>query len=80
MLYEIFEFLLKLSFGGLAEFLCLNLCHENGHGFAEDKIHFLLARPQVLQRHIAALFSLVRKKYQKSTRRVCAPSRLPGTP
>ena len=56
MLYEIFEFLLKLSFGGLAEFLCLNLCHENRHGFAEDKIHFLLARPQVLQRHIAALF------------------------
>ena len=26
------------------------------------------------------LFSPVRKKYQKSTRRVCAPSRLPGTP
>ena len=25
-----------------------------------------------------ALFSLVRKKYQKSTRRACEPSRLPG--
>ena len=39
---------------------------------------FSLARSRVLQRRFAAaLFSLVRKKCQKSTRRVCAPSRLP---
>ena len=34
-----------------------------------------LSTPMSMGRYI--LFSLVRKKYQKSTRRVCAPSRLP---
>ena len=62
----------------LSWFALFSLCRINGQGgCGRLNLLFLLARPQVLQRRFAALFSLVGKKYQKSTRRVCAPSRLP---
>ena len=62
----------------LSWFALFSLCRINGQGgCGRLNLLFLLARPQVLQRRFAALFSLVGKKYQKSTRRGCAPSRLP---
>ena len=80
-----------MGFGLPPEFSCWNLWHENGHVFAKDKFVILACspasiaatlrlRPRKLKRHIAALFSLVRKKFQKSTQRACEPSPLPGTP
>ena len=69
-----------MGFGLPPEFSCLNLWHENGHVFAEDNFVIFDCSPASIAGGLTALFSLVRKKFQKSTQRACEPSPLPGTP
>ena len=66
----------------------LRLCRTNGHGFSKDKFTFFSClsasitaahcrRPRKLQAVLPHFFRSYEKRCQKSTRRVCAPSRLP---
>ena len=69
-----------MGFGLPPEFSCLNLWHENGNVFAKDKFVIFACSSASIAGGLTALFSLVRKKIQKSTQRACEPSPLPGTP
>ena len=69
-----------MGFGFISEFSCWNLWHENGNVFAEDNFVIFSCLSASIAGGLTALFSLVRKKCQKSTQRACEPSPLPGTP